>query len=323
MAVGAGAAQHGHWEGCQDKDSGLSPRSPRGACTVPPPAPPTRAGLGPRNAHREVRGNTRGTGMGWGWDGDEDGDGMGMELGWDGDWDGDGDMDGMGMGIGMETWMGWGLGWDSVHHPSFQELWGHTTPRHPPQILLLPVAGESIPVLMSVPLGMGSGVGGVPSWGCWSQTGSQGGIWKIRLCSRGASSQSRALAAGGGGGGCLQLWHPLARDHRGTTRAPTWAGEGEASSAGAGHGNEGGRRAGCRAGCGAGLAVQEVPQVPLVLEPPHHPRQLLVLRQQRLDLTPQLVVAGEDREACALGAAMGRWLHGSPPAPDCAAHAVL
>lgn len=111
----------------------------------------------------------------------------------------------------------------------------------------------------------------------------------------------------------MQLWHPLARDHHGTTRTPTWAGEGEASSAGAGHGDEGGRRAGCCAGCGAGLAVQEVPQVPLVLEPPHHPRQLLVLRQQRLDLVPQLVVAGEDREPRALGAATGHRLHGSPP----------
>lgn len=62
--------------------------------------------------------------MGWGWDRDEDGDGteMKMGMGWGLGRDGDGDMDGMGIG----------MGWDSAHHPSSQELWGHTTPRHPP-----------------------------------------------------------------------------------------------------------------------------------------------------------------------------------------------
>jgi len=163
-------------------------------------------------------------------------------------------------------------------------------------VLELLETGRSSPVLMSVLLSLLPYVRRL-------RRGSHGGVWKTQLSSCGAISQSSVGSAGRAGG--LQPWRPPRRPSSPTDppEHPTWAGEHEASRAGASHGDDRGSR-----------AAMAVPAVPVVLplpeppqRPPQHPQQSprlrprlrLSLRQQRLDLVSELVVVGKDRDPSA------------------------
>lgn len=194
-----------------------------------------------------------------------------------------------------------GMGKAFAHQPSSHELWP-LTPPSPPQILLFPVPVKKTPEVMSEALWALRAEGSVESCVCCSQWGA----WKPWLCSSGASSHSDPWAAArgdGGSGGDFPPRHPPRWRWGGVTEVPTCAGEGEVPPGVARRGGEGGSGAGPR-------AVLAVPQDALLLQPPHRPHQLLVLRQQRLDLPPELVVAGEDRRPRARQAPAGHRLHG-------------
>jgi len=156
------------------------------------------------------------------------------------------------------------MGWDVDEMQTGPDRPQPTTP-HPttfgvppsPTVLELLETGRSSPVLMSVLLSL------LPD-GRRLRRGSQGGVWKTQLSSCGAISQSSAGSAGRARG--LQPLRPPRRPRTPTDTPvpPTWAGEHEASRAGASRGDD--------RGCRAAMAVPAVLVVlPLLQQPQRLP----------------------------------------------------